>query len=92
MKHFAVFLPMKDANKSQNFRSAHLAFLEELRTNGKVAANGKFADGTGGLVVYKAQSFEECETLVKMDPYVAQGARNYEIYEWEVVWADESHI
>ncbi|WP_298827163.1 YciI family protein [uncultured Planococcus sp.] len=88
MKYFAVLLPMKDADKSGEFRPQHLAFLEKMRNSGQVAANGKFADGSGGLVIYKADSFEACEALVKTDPYVTEGAREYEIFEWEAVWAD----
>ena len=88
MKYFAVLLPMKDADKSQKFRPQHLAFLEKMRNSGQVAVNGKFADDSGGLVIYKADSFEVCEALVKTDPYVAEGAREYEIFEWEAVWAD----
>jgi uncharacterized protein YciI len=49
--------------------------------------NGKFTDGSGGLVVYQAPSYKECEELVKQDPYILQGAREYEIKEWEAVWA-----
>lgn len=88
MNYFAVLLPMKDNDKSQKFRAQHLAFLEDKRTNGQVAANGKFTDGSGGLVIYKAESFAACEALVKMDPYIVEGARKYEIFEWEAVWAD----
>lgn len=88
MKYFAVLLPMKDADKSREFRPQHLAFLEKMRNSGQVAANGKFADGSGGLVIYRAESFEACEALVKTDPYVMKGARQYKIFEWEAVWAD----
>ena len=88
MKYFAVLLPVIDADKSQEFRPQHLDFLEKMRISGEVAANGKFTDGSGGLVIYRAESFEACEALVKGDPYVAEGARRYEIFEWEAVWAD----
>ncbi len=88
MKYFAVLLPMKDVAKSKEFRPQHLKFLEDMRNTRKVVANGKFADGSGGLVIYKAESRSACETLVKTDPYVAKDARAYEIFEWEAVWAD----
>lgn len=88
MKYFAVLLPMKDAGKSQEFQPQHLAFLEDKRNSGQVAVNGKFADGSGGLVIYRAESFAACEALVKTDPYVVETARKYEIFEWEAVWAD----
>ena len=90
MKYFAVLLPMKEADKSRDFRPQHLAFLEKMRNSGHVAANGKFADGSGGLVIYKAPSFETCEALVNTDPYIVEGARRYEIFEWEAVWAEKA--
>lgn len=88
MKYFAVWLPMKDHEKSTKFRPQHLAFLEGMRKAGHVRVNGKFADGSGGLVIYHAPSLEACEELVKQDPYIQQGARDYQINEWEAVWAD----
>ncbi|AQU80148.1 MULTISPECIES: YciI family protein [Planococcus] len=88
MRYFAVLLPMKDANKSQEFRAQHLAFLAAQRNSGQVVVNGKFVDGSGGLVIYRAESFANCEALVKADPYIVEGARKYEIFEWEAVWAD----
>lgn len=88
MKYFAVLLPMKDSSKSVEFRPQHLAFLEKMRNAGHIRVNGKFADGSGGLVIYQMPSFEECEALVKQDPYIQEGAREYQINEWEAVWAD----
>jgi uncharacterized protein YciI len=88
MKYYAVFLPMADQEKSERFRPQHLSFLETMRKEGHVYANGKFTDGSGGLVIYRAASVEECESRVKQDPYIEHGARNYEIHEWEAVWAE----
>ncbi|ANU10205.1 hypothetical protein A1A1_17000 [Planococcus antarcticus DSM 14505] len=90
MKYFAVLLPMKDADKSREFRPQHLAFLKDKRDSEQVTANGKFTDGSGGLVIYRAESFEACEALVKADPYVVEGARKYEIFEWDAVWAENA--
>ncbi|MFD1848698.1 YciI family protein [Oceanobacillus bengalensis] len=82
MSYFAVFLPMKDEEKSKAFRPAHLSFLEEKEEEGFIFAKGRFADGSGGLVIYKGEIMEQVEELVKQDPYVVKGARDYEIREW----------
>ncbi len=84
VKMFAVFLPMKDSEKSQKFRPEHLQFLEDKRNEGRLFANGRFVDGAGGLVIYQGRSKEEVEGWVKQDPYIIEGARNYEIHEWEM--------
>lgn len=91
MKFFAVLLPVLDVQKSNQFRGQHLEFLEKMRNEGHVIANGKFTDGSGGLVIYKAASYEECESFVKQDPFVRESARRYEIFEWDAVWADNGN-
>lgn len=90
LKHFAVFLPMKDSELSMKHREEHLQFLADRRAEGKLHANGRFVDGAGGLVIYKARSIEEAEAWVKQDPYVVLGARSYEIHEWDIVLAEEA--
>lgn len=89
LKHFAVFLPMLDPDKSVQYREEHLAFLAERRQAGMLLANGRFVDGAGGLVIYRAASQDEVEHWVKQDPYIIQQARRYEIHEWDIVLADE---
>lgn len=85
MKYFATFLRMKDAEKSQQFRPEHLAYLEVIRSEGKLFANGPFVDGSGGLVIYSVPSYEEAEACAQADPLVLNGAREYEIHEWKMV-------
>ena len=87
-KHFAVFLPMLDAEKSALYREEHLRFLDERRAAGMLHANGRFVDGAGGLVIYRASSYDEVERWVRQDPYIVKGARRYEIHEWDIVLAD----
>lgn len=84
MKHFAVLLPMKDEEKSKVYRAEHLQFLKEKEEEGYIFAKGRFVDGAGGLVIYKGENLEQVEEMVKKDPYVGLGARNYEIHEWEM--------
>ncbi|WP_047981797.1 YciI family protein [Ornithinibacillus contaminans] len=84
MKYFAVFLPMKDQEKSTRYRAEHLAYLEEKQQEGHIFAKGRFTDGAGGLVIYKAVSLAEAEAMAVKDPYIETGARGYEIHEWEM--------
>jgi 3-hydroxyisobutyrate dehydrogenase len=84
-KYYAVFLHMKDEEKSRIHRARHLAFLEEQRNLGRLFANGRFTDGRGGLVIYIGRSEEEVRSWVEQDPYIVEGARSYEIHEWELV-------
>ena len=88
MKYYAVLLPLLDQVKSDEARPAHLDFLNEMKEAGHVSAFGRFTDGSGGLVIFNAENYEDCEALVKRDPYVESGARSFEIREWGVLWAD----
>ena len=85
MKHFVVFLPMLNEEKSKEYRPQHLDYLEKMMVEGKIFAKGRFTDGTGGLVIYLADSLEQATSYAKNDPYVMYEARNYEIHEWEIV-------
>lgn len=84
MHYFAVFLSMKDEKLSSVHRPAHLEFLARGREEGWVLMNGRFTNGSGGLIIYRAENEEEAVILVKQDPYISLGARNFEIYEWDM--------
>lgn len=86
-RFYAVMLTMLDEAKSAQYRPEHLAFLAEKRAEGTVFANGRFVDGAGGLVIYRGHSYEEVEEIVKQDPYIKLGARDYAIHEWDIVLA-----
>ncbi|WP_018924522.1 YciI family protein [Salsuginibacillus kocurii] len=92
MKYFAVFLPMKDKEKSAEHRPAHLEFLEKMKEEKKVLMNGKFSDGSGGLVIYRASDEDEAISYLKQDPFVETGARDWEIHEWELETASDVQI
>jgi uncharacterized protein YciI len=84
MKHFACLLTMKDEEKNVQYRPDHLAYLDDRRGEGKIFAFGRFVDGAGGLIIYKADSLEDAVALAENDPYVRLGARNYAIHEWDI--------
>lgn len=84
MKYFAVFLSMKDETLSRVHRQAHLDFLTDQRETGNVLMNGRFSDGTGGLIIYRAEDEKSAVSNVEQDPYILMGARDYKIYEWDM--------
>ncbi|MFC5704436.1 YciI family protein [Cohnella faecalis] len=86
MADFIVELPVLDASKAEKHLKAHIEFLDRLRESGVVLANGRFADGSGGLVIYRGESRESVQELVERDPFVANGVRSYIIREWLAKW------
>ncbi len=82
MKYFAAILSLLDQEKNVRLRPQHLAFLNEQAAQGRIFARGPFADGSGGLVIYQAESLEAATALAESDPYVSHGARRLDLHEW----------
>ncbi|MDN4073236.1 YciI family protein [Fictibacillus terranigra] len=82
MNYYAVRLPILDEEKSQVYREEHLNYLAALADQGNIFTYGRFTDGSGGLVIYKAKDLDEATSLAKKDPYVTSGARDFVINEW----------
>lgn len=84
MAYYAAILHMIDAEKNIEVRPHHIEYLNELDCRGKVFARGPFADGSGGLVVYIADTFEEALSLAENDPHVVHKVRRLELKEWNI--------
>lgn len=82
MAYYAAFLPMLDAEKNLEVRPNHIEYLDDLESQGKIFARGPFGDGSGGLVVYIADSYEEALSLAEKDPHVIHKSRGLELKEW----------
>lgn len=68
----------------------HLAYIGGLEEAGKLAMSGPMSDLTGddmqgmGLVILRAESFEEALSLAENDPMHTSGARQYTLRRWLV--------
>ncbi|MBI3804297.1 MAG: hypothetical protein HY282_11110 [Nitrospirae bacterium] len=64
----------------KRLRPAHLERLEELSGLKKLILAGPFADKTGTLIVFEADSLDAAVSWVESDPYVAEGVfSRYEV-------------
>ncbi|HLQ96981.1 MAG TPA: YciI family protein [Pseudogracilibacillus sp.] len=84
MNYYAVLLPMLDEEKSTSHRQAHLDYVEQMREENHIFLYGKLKDGAGGLIIYQGEDLQDIEALVKNDPYVTTGARDYMIHPWDM--------
>lgn len=64
---------------------AHVAYVKDLIAKGHQARSGYWKEREGGMLIFKAASLEEAQTLVEQDPLVKNGCVTYELYEWCVV-------
>ncbi len=61
---------------------SHVDYLVSLHEKGKVSMGGPLADGSGGLVIFTAESQEEVESLLLSDPAIADGILAATVKKW----------
>ena len=59
-------------------RPAHLEWLEQEVTAGRILLAGRLADGSGAVLVTGDMSEEDAQDIVDRDPYTSAGAARYE--------------
>ena len=59
--------------KRKIHRTAHLANLEPLNSQGRVLLAGPFTDQAGSLIIIEANSLEEAKQFAQNDPYTVHG-------------------
>ncbi|MFC2044086.1 YciI family protein [Chloroflexota bacterium] len=60
----------------------HRASLANLEKSGKLLMHGRFADGSGALMIFNTSSVEEAKALVGQDPFSIFGACKDDIKAW----------
>jgi len=89
MKFAAIIEYVSDKDKIESVRPTHRAYLRSLLEKGKLAISGPTLDGYGALIVYEADSPEEAESLLKGDPFHANGIFvRWTIRPWNPVMAN----
>jgi uncharacterized protein YciI len=72
-----------DKSKLAAVRQAHWDYDRTLKSAGKLALAGPFANDEGGLFVYRAATREEALSYRNLDPFAAEGVvASYELVEW----------
>jgi uncharacterized protein YciI len=84
MPYYAAILHMLDPEKNKQVLPRHIEYLERLDQQGKIFGRGPFSDGSGGMVVYIADTLEEAQFMAKNDPHVVEQVRWLELKEWRV--------
>ncbi|TCD56138.1 YciI family protein [Synechococcus sp. BS55D] len=69
---------------------AHCHWVEQLRAAGMVISSGFLVNregqpGGGGLLVLKAESYDQALALVQKDPMIARGLVHWTLEEWRPV-------
>jgi len=87
MKFAAIIEYSQDTTLVETHRPAHRAYLTSLLDQGKLFASGPYADGTGALIIYEADTPEAAEAMLKADPFHAAGVfLTWTLRPWKVIF------
>ncbi len=76
---------VSDRSHVDRMRLAHQSYARTLEASGELIMAGPFADGSGALAIYRAQSKDQAMALVLADPYHAEGVlETYALSEWRL--------
>jgi len=80
---YTAILTTVNSEKDTEILQEHKKYLQDLIDEGKIYAKGPFTDHSGGLVIYKAESYEEALKMAKNDPAVKEKTRTLVLKEWK---------
>jgi uncharacterized protein len=87
MKFAASIEYSQDSALVEAHRPAHRAYLTNLLDEGKLFASGPYADGSGALIIYEADTPEGADALLKADPFHAAGVfLKWTVRPWKVIF------
>jgi uncharacterized protein len=87
MKYVTSIEYLQDPAVVEAHRPDHRAYLTSLLENGQLFASGPYADGSGALIVYEADSPEAAEAILKADPFHAAGVfLKWQMRPWKLVF------
>jgi len=73
--------------KEQPEAGPHAAYMEGLRSEGKLIRGVPLADASGSVALLLAQNLEEARRLVEGDPMVVAAVMRADLYEWRATIA-----
>lgn len=82
---YVAMLTIIDHELNAQVRPAHLEYLDALYKQGKVVMAGPFTDKKGGMVLYKAETYEAAQQLAEADPVIVHKARTLDLREWNAL-------
>jgi uncharacterized protein YciI len=87
MKYAASIEYLQDTAIVEAHRPAHRAYLTSLLDKGKLFASGPYADGSGALIIYEADTPDEAEALLTADPFHSAGVfLRWQLRPWKVIF------
>lgn len=80
---FVVSLSYKvDLSEVDKHLEAHVAYLQKQYADGYFLASGRKEPRTGGVILAKAGSRDELQTVLQQDPFYLHQLADYEVTEF----------
>ncbi len=74
----------------QDFQD-HMAYVENVAGE-RYFIGGGFSNTDGGMILLKAENFEEAQEIARNDPLVERGLYRYKLFAWDLVVLSENTI
>lgn len=82
MPYYVAIMETINPEKDAEILESHKAYLSAQIELGKIIAKGPFTDHSGGLIIFKTESYEEAKTIMDQDPVVVHNSRSITLKEW----------
>lgn len=82
MALYLAILEVIDQEQNKAYKADHIEYVDNKIKENKIAFCGPFVDGTGGAIVYIANSYDEAYNLATSDPLIYNRARSLKLKEW----------
>jgi len=87
MPKYVAILTFQNNDERLAIRPKHREYLASLLEQGKLVLSGPFADESGALIMYQADSEEEVRSIIAADPYTTVNAiADLQLREWKQVF------
>jgi uncharacterized protein YciI len=83
MNYYVGIMETVNKEKDKEIRTEHIDYLNRLIEEGKIFAKGPFSDGSGGLIIFNVNSYEEAKELADNDPVSIEKTRKFVLHEWK---------
>lgn len=83
LKHYLV-MAMRQPDFDEAVFEPHMAYIGQLRAQGRLDMSGGFSDGSGGAYLLRAQDMAQARALAEADPLHLTGASRLTVFEWNV--------
>ncbi|MGB4826629.1 MAG: YciI family protein [Paracoccaceae bacterium] len=91
-RYVAFLHPVAGVTTDEVAIRAHVAWLRTLDAAGQLELAGPFGDGSGGMVILRAESEAQARALALADPYVKGGLRRLDLRPWELSCEANNHM